>query len=276
MSTPRSDGSHTFYFFDIDDNTLFLKTRIVLRNKTTGEEREVGTEEFAKIRPQIGTSGEWAAFETFDGTYRNFRDLEKASDVLQQHFVKDVQHAIRDPKKTEWQAPSWDMLVHACREQRSAVFITARGHSPDTIKAGFKVLVKAGYLPTEPNYLAIYPVSNPTARQQILDYIPNDAERKQVERMHDPTSALKRFAIWQAVDMALEKYGKKPPHRFGMSDDDPGNIDLIVKAMCDCKKRYPDKRFFAIDTHKGQHVKLEVFPINYPVTQELEPGEVVG
>lgn len=38
---------------------------------------------------------------------------------------------------------------------------------------------------------------------------------------------------------------------LGMSDDDPGNIDLIVKAMCDCKKKYLDKRFFAIDTHKG-------------------------
>jgi len=62
-----------------------------------------------------------------------------------------------------------------------------------------------------------------------------------------------------------------------MSDDDPKNVDLIIKAMCDCKKKYLDKRFFVIDTHEGEKVKLEVFPVDYPVTgrSEVDPEELV-
>jgi hypothetical protein len=269
----RADGSVTFYFFDIDDNTLFLGTRIVLRNRNTHEERQLGTEEFAHIRHMLGEAGEWEAYERFDGTYRYFRDRQ---DGELEYFVNDVAEAISDSANTSWQAPSWRMFVHACTNKGPLVFITARGHSPETIRAGIKLLADAGHIPCEPNYLAIFPVSNDAVKQSILRAVPDPAERRQIEQMRDATSALKRFAIWQAVDLALEKYGAEPPHRFGMSDDDPGNIDLIVKAMCDCKTRHPDKRFFAIDTHKGEHVKLEVFPIDFPVTRELAPGEVVG
>jgi len=58
-----------------------------------------------------------------------------------------------------------------------------------------------------------------------------------------------------------------------MSDDDPKNVDLIIKAMCDCKKTHPDKRSFVVYTHEGEHVKLEVFPIDFPVTRRTEPSE---
>jgi hypothetical protein len=57
------------------------------------------------------------------------------------------------------------------------------------------------------------------------------------------TPALKKRAIIKTVDMALEKYGLKPCHRFGMSDDDHQNVDLIITAMSDCKKKYPDNAF---------------------------------
>ncbi len=61
-----------------------------------------------------------------------------------------------------------------------------------------------------------------------------------------------------------------------MSDDDPQNVDLIVKAMCDCKARHMRKRFFVINTHQGEWVKLEVFPVSYPVTGRAAAGEVIG
>ncbi len=63
-------------------------------------------------------------------------------------------------------------------------------------------------------------------------------------------------------------------HRFGMSDNDPQNVYLIIRAMCDCKKKYPDKRFFVINTHEGEKVKLEVFPVTLPVAGR--PGEIPG
>lgn len=61
-----------------------------------------------------------------------------------------------------------------------------------------------------------------------------------------------------------------------MSDDDPENVDLIIKAMCDCKKKYLDKRFYVIKMHKGEQVKLEVFPVDYPVTRKADTDESIG
>jgi len=77
---------------------------------------------------------------------------------------------------------------------------------------------------------------------------------------------MKKLAIKSAVDTALADYGRDLKHRFGMSDDDPANIVLVISAMRDCKISYPDKRFFAINTNHAEFVKLEVFTIDDPVT----------
>ena len=74
----------------------------------------------------------------------------------------------------------------------------------------------------------------------------------------------------------LKVYGAEPDHRFGMSDDDPKNLDLIIKAMCDCKIKHITKRFFVINTHQGEWVKLEVFPVDYPVTGRASEDELIA
>lgn len=275
----REDGSVTFYFFDFDDNTMFLDTQVGLRDRRTGTEVLVSTHAFAQIRQFLGRPGEWEHHELYEGSYRFFRD--KDPDAAQgddtEYFVQDIRHAIIHKDEMLWQAPSWTMFVHACAAGRPLSIITARGHSDATIKAGVRALVDAGLLPREPNYLAIHAVSNPDSRQRILDGIADPQERAAVLEQPDPTSALKRHAIHQTVELALATYGPDKPHRFGMSDDDPGNIDLIVRAMAECKEKHPDKRFFAINTHTGRHVKLEVYPIHFAVTREtFEPGDVIA
>lgn len=275
----REDGSVTFYFFDFDDNTMFLETRVGLRHRQTGDEVLVSTHAFAQIRQFLGRPGEWEQHELYDGSYRFFRDKDAAERARDpdEYFVQDIRQAIENQDEMLWQAPSWNMFVHACKEQRPLSIITARGHSDATIKAGVRALVEAGLIEREPNYLAIHAVSNPESRQRILDAITDPQERGAVMEQADPTSALKRHAIHQTVELALDRYGKDMPHRFGMSDDDPGNIDLIVRAMAECKEKYPDKRFFAINTHTGRHVKLEVYPIHFAVTkQTYEAGDVIA
>ncbi|WP_299410536.1 hypothetical protein [uncultured Roseobacter sp.] len=266
----REDGSWTFYLFDLDDNTLFLDTKVALRNTVTGKEKLIGTHEFAAVRQQLGEHGFWQDYEIYDGTYRFFRDRVRsgADDDTEEYLVADIKEALAKKDPSDWQAPSWSMFVHACNNGRPLSIITARGHSAETIKVGIQILLAAGYIEKEPNYLSIYAVSNDASRAQILANIPNDDEREAVEKLKDPTSMLKRYAIHQTVEKGLEDYGSEPPHRFGMSDDDPGNIDLIVKAMAETKEKHPDKRFFAINTHSGRHVKLEVYPIDFPVTQQ--------
>ena len=125
--------------------------------------------------------------------------------------------------------------------------ITARGHESETIKHGIEILVKDGYLPKIPNYLGIYPVSNPNMRKKLGD---SDLQASIAE--------LKRSAIRQSVEMALQKYGYSPHHRFGMSDDDEHNIELITEEMRALKKKYPKISFFVIQTYKNGFKKREI------------------
>lgn len=273
----RSDGSISFYFFDFDDNSMFLETPVFLKNKKTGEVMQLGTSEFATKRGDLGKPGPLQDFDYFDGTYSHFRDIpaDQLSDGQKQYFVEDIEAALAEPPE-KWQAPAWPLLVYASEKQRPTAIVTARGHSRATIEAGVGVLVERGYLSEMPNFLEIYAVSNPDIVEELLESVPDEKERERIRNLDDRTSALKRIAIRNIVDKAVAEFGLEPPHRFGMSDDDPMNVDLIIKAMADCKSKYPDKRFFVINTHEGEHVKLEVFPIDFPVTGQADTDEVIG
>jgi len=254
-----SDGI-SFYFFDFDDNIMFLSTSIFVRNTVTGEKKPLSTGDYANVHPQLGNPGDWEDWAEFDGTFSHFRDV-RSRPSRKQHFVQDVEAAIAGEV---WKAPSWDLFVHACEKQRPVSIVTARGHSPATIKAGVRLLVEKGLLPREPKYHTVFPVSNEDVRREQLD----DPD------LSVTIPVLKKRAIIRSVETALDKFGHEPPHRFGMSDDDPKNVNLIISAMCECKKRFLDKRFFVINTHFGQHVKLEVYPVDFPVTGK--PGNVLS
>ena len=274
-SKPQKDLS--FYFFDFDDNIMFVETPILIRDRNTKQVTKVSTAEFAKIRGEFGKPGKYLDMEVFEDTYSHFRDI--AADQMKpggvQHFIADVRKAIAN-NSDAWQRPAWPLFVHACKEQRPVAIVTARGHSPETLKAGVRVLKEKGLIAREPNYLAIYAVGNSQVAAELMASVKDAKDQQHLAALPDKTSALKRVAIRRAVDSAMEQYGSKPEHRFGMSDDDPQNVDLIIKAMCDCKHKYPDKRFFVINTHEGEWVKLEVFPVDFPVTKKVSANEVIG
>ncbi|WP_254513667.1 Dyp-type peroxidase [Anatilimnocola floriformis] len=258
MTTTKSPVS--FYLFDFDDNIMYLKTKIVVINTITGEEVELSTEDYAAVHPQLGKPGKWGDYAEFEGTFRNFRDADAAPD--EQPFVKDVLAAVQQ-SEDKWKAPSWDLLVYACQKQRPVSIITARGHSAATIQAGIRALVNSKLLPAEPVYHSIYPVTNEATRKQLSENTAPNTEALTMPALTIP--ALKRLAIIESVDRAVRDYGPELPHRFGMSDDDPANISLIVSAMRDCKEKHQDKRFFVINSQREQKVKLEVFTIDTAV-----------
>lgn len=277
MSSAKStDKDVSCYFFDFDDNIMFLETPILIRNVTTNRIKKVSTKDFASIRHLLGLDGDWKEFQYFDGTYSHFSDIpvEQLKASQRQYLVQDIEKAIaKDPKI--WQGPSWRLFVYACEKQRPVAIITARGHSAETVKAGIQLFADKGLIPKTPNYLAIYAVGNADTQKE-LSIRARDNEKKALSEKGDHTSLYKRIAIRNTVDLALQRYGREPEHRFGMSDDDPMNVDLIIKAMCDCKTTYPDKRFFVINTHQGEWVKLEVFPVDFPVTGKAAKHDVVG
>jgi len=244
-------GGRSFYFFDFDDNVMHLDTTISVFENKTGEEKMLTTREFAIASGALGKPGEWEQFgirpDDATGSFRRFRDLpEESLAGRQQPFLEDVAHALAK-HEVEWRGPSWEVFSHAVFNERPIAIVTARGHEPEVMRAGIAQLCRAGHLPGEPNYLAIFPVSNPT----IAHDLSNGRGRRSVPE-------LKRAAIVRAVEIAMEKYGNNPFHRFGVSDDDSSNLALILDAMAELKQRYPQNSFFVIDTGAHPVEKTEV------------------
>lgn len=247
-------GGRSFYFFDFDDNIAFLTTPLILFHKETGEELNLSSSEWALHHPTIGKSGIYSEFEIRwddeSGTFRCFRDVNLSEVERQtgkkQPFVQDLLAALGMPD-TQWKGPSWDCFYHAVFNQRPVSVITARGHSAETLRAGIYELVRKSFLPSEPNYLSLFAVSNKDVRRHLGD-----------NEFKASTAELKQKAIRASVEKAIEVYGYSPHHRFGMSDDDPKNIQLIVEEMTRLKSKYPEMSFFMIETHNGGFMKHEI------------------
>ncbi|MBC7420116.1 MAG: hypothetical protein H7328_05260 [Bdellovibrio sp.] len=247
-------GGRSFYFFDFDDNIAYLTTPLIIFHKETADELHLTSGEWALHNSHIGKTGPYSEFEIrYDdetGSFRRFRDVDlKELEKLghqKQLFVQDVLHALNLPDM-QWKGPSWDCFYHATFNQRPISVITARGHNAATIQDGVKEFVRAGYLPAEPNYLSVYAVSNKHVRTHLKDpdYKATIAE-------------LKQRAIRASVEKAIEVYGYSPHHRFGMSDDDPKNIQLVIEEMTRLKSSYPEMSFFMIETHGGDFIKHEI------------------
>jgi hypothetical protein len=249
-----SIGGRSFYFFDFDDNIACLTTPLILFHKETNQELALSSQEWASVHHQIGKTGRYKNYEIRfcdkTGTFKHFRDheaheLEKLGHQ-EQVFVRDVGQ-ILGFADIEWKGPSWECFYHACFNQRPISIITARGHHPDTIKKGINKFVESGWLPQQPNYLTVYPVSNTDVRKELGDL-----------ELTLSTAELKQRAIRKSVERAFELYGFNPHHRFGMSDDDPKNLALIIAEMSELKKSYPEVCFFVIETHNGQFIKHEI------------------
>jgi hypothetical protein len=247
-------GGKSFYFFDFDDNVVFLSTPIVIFHKNDGHERFLTSHEFARHNKIIGKEGLYQDYSMdfcdFNGSFRNFRDQDfsvaQRITGKRQSFIKDIEYALNNQDHT-WKAPSWNHFYHATYNNRPVSIITARGHREDTIKDGIDLIVKQGHLPNTPNFHTIYAVSNPDTRLRLGgtsdDY--NVPE-------------LKYKAIIESVEKAIKDYGYSDYHRFGMSDDDPGNIDLITDAMVELKKKFPRMSFFVIQTYDHGFERREV------------------
>lgn len=247
-------GGRSFYFFDFDDNIVFLSTTLVIFHKETGAELLLTSADWARFHHSIGRHGPFKDYEIrFDdqtGSFRNFRDHHPRELMRlgqkRQLFVEDVAAAMGVPD-LQWKGPSWECFYHATFNQRPVSLITARGHHPETLKEGIRLFVNRRILPLEPNYLSIYPVSNVQTRASLGD-----------PGLTLSVAELKQKAIRASVEKALDVYGYSAHHRFGMSDDDPKNIQLIVEEMTRLKNDYPEMSFFMIETHEGSFLKHEI------------------
>ena len=118
---PATDGSISFYFFDIDDNLLFLPTRLYLWNAETRTEMVVTSGEFAAVQNELGRSGKWQSWAIGPETFRDFRDQANVA-AADQVFVRDLKTAVSTG--TAWQGPSWPLPSSMAGADRSPADVT--------------------------------------------------------------------------------------------------------------------------------------------------------
>ena len=259
-------GGRSFYFFDLDDNILFMDTKIILFHKETGSEREISSGELALHVSDIGLKGKYRDYrvdpDDLTGSYRNFRDRKipfwKRMTGSRQSMETDMERVLEKPE-WEWHGPSWNHFFYAVLNGRPISIITARGHRPKTVKRALDMLYHKGYLQKKPNILTIYPVSNPQLRKDLGD-----------DGLDKSVALLKREALHRSVERAFRKYGYSPYHRFGISDDDPHNIEQIKGTLIEIKKKYPENAFFLIDSSGGKIQKTEIFEDHLEQSEKIE------
>lgn len=126
-----------YYLMDWDDNIMYMPTKIHLLDDQ-GDEVKMSTHDFAHYRELLDSKTQKTkdpnGFE-YDGhkivglAKDAFRDFRSGTDS----YISDIQEA--KP------GPAWEDLVEALNSSSLFGIITARGHSPETLKDGVKYLI---------------------------------------------------------------------------------------------------------------------------------------
>jgi hypothetical protein len=120
-----------YYAFDWDDNLMFMPTKIYLKDDK-GNDVGMSTEDFADHRTEIGNKPFNYKGHTIVSFNENpFKDFRVDGD---QKFIKD--------SMTAPTGPAWSDFVEAINNGSIFSIITARGHTPSTIKESVYNLIK--------------------------------------------------------------------------------------------------------------------------------------
>lgn len=260
MVKEASDFKYKIYIFDIDDNLLKMDTKIHMVKD--GKLEKLTTAEFATKRNDPSYSppnGNW------DDAFIEFRDENGQST-----FLEDLKHAIANNRT----APSFEKFKKALIEGRLFAIVTARGHSPETIRKGVEYFIEAVLTPEEKELMKQNLVE--FAKRFGHDVTPDEAFKKYMDsNEYIPVSSpeflstvagaqkgkgaqspeeLKKIAIRRFVErvagFADRLKGQYKSFSVGFSDDDEKNVKAAVELIeQELAKKYPDVKFRVIDTH---------------------------
>jgi hypothetical protein len=282
-----SDRDFKYYIFDWDDNILHMPTKIRLEHRGKDgvwKEVEVSTSTFALVRTDIEhyrapSNGGWRA------AFQNFADDPLPGESVGQsnRFIEDTITALEKVEHGEKPGPSYNALKKTLREGRLFAIVTARGHSPETIKKAVRVFIK--YALTEAERAEM--MSNLRGYRKWLDKVEtfgSDAEELDYylgmcrysavtydgfkERMaRDPIykeklasatvasrpELAKEFAIRDFVEHVfhmLRRSGSlNRPVAIGFSDDDVGNVKTVSNYIKrELSRRFDGIKFVVYDT----------------------------
>lgn len=231
-----------FYAFDNDDNALFLRTKVYLRDKLSGTELAIPTAEYGRARPFIGKEGKYAAYEEYEATFRDFKDL-----VDPEIFAKDVRAAIEEYEAGEFRGPAWYRFAMALKNPEEAVWtavITSRAHKAASMVKGYEVLRERGYLDAVPREELVFAVGEDSPVDRLMGGTHKNPQKK-------------AEVIVELLDLinAVPLSDPSARHTFGYSDDDHDMISYIKEVLAAEQlggRRWPNVRISLFTTTLGR------------------------
>ena len=278
-----------FYIFDWDDNILHMPTKIRMEHRDDdGEWRPVdlSTATFALVRSDVehyrAPGGNWAE------AFKNFADppeLDADGKPVPNNFLEDTVAALEKVEHGEKPGPSYNALRKTLREGRLFAIVTARGHSPETIKKAVRIFIR--YALTEEDRAEM--MSNLRGYRRWIDGVGDDEFGTDAEELdyylgmcrysavtydgfrermaHDPIyreklatasrtkrpELAKEFAIRDFVEHVfhmLRRSGRLDRAvSIGFSDDDVGNVKTVSDFIrSELSKRFEGIKFVVYDT----------------------------
>lgn len=255
------------YKFDWDNNILNLPTKIKMYRN--GNPVFVSTEDFAVLRnnPEYEIRGD--AFE-------DFRDYGNRG---ANGFIEDTKKAITDNNT----APSFKKFKEAIIYVNYFAIITARGHSPNTIKNGVKTFIQMALSPTEKIFFKknlkkvygdlpysdlinkyldeqkYYPVSSPEFIEKFGSH--GGADKPEIAKQIASIdfidyieSEVKKLNL-KGVKTIKTKNPNDIKISVGFSDDDKKNVSSMIELMTKIKKEKPNLNLVVYDTSNPDKIK---------------------
>jgi hypothetical protein len=257
------------YTYDWDDNILRMPTKVSIEKNENGKwvPIKVSTEEFAHFRsdPQ---------YRTTPNSFVDFSDNES--------FLVDAEKAIHNGSF----APSYKKFIKSLISAEHFAINTARGHSPETLKKGVKLLIKMVFsddekrmmfenikkellpnLTKELNFNQIvdlyldergefYPVSSEEFGKEFGLNVKSGASNPEHAKKVALENKLKKFLNDPKTKNAIKKGIEVS---FGFSDDDKKNVKAAEDFFRhELSVMYPEVRFVIYDTSEGGSKKIVI------------------
>lgn len=123
-----------YYIFDIDDNLLFMDTKLHFQHFEDGKwvAKDITSSDFAGIRKKYPDNymdnSEWR------GDSKSFINF---GDIVENSLMNDAITAIKNKNF----GPSWNAFLRCLKEGRLFAIVTSRGHEPQTIKSVVRYII---------------------------------------------------------------------------------------------------------------------------------------
>lgn len=278
-----------FYIFDWDDNILKMPTCIHLEKLQpdgSWKPHRVSTSLYSIVRQD--TVNYRFLNNSRDEAFKDFKDNGTANDNT---FLRETREAIKKVLAGETPpCPSFTTFRKTLVEGRLFAIVTARGHSPATLRMGVETFINEVLTDEEREtmmanlrgYRYCYDgIKRFGSDREELDYylslnryhavtspdFSDWLERKLQQPVHPEKR--KQFAISdfvehviRIVEHSIRTGGTWRPVSVGFSDDDQGNIKVVQDyVLAALTKRFPDVKFCIYDTsdpslEKGRKVTV--------------------